>query len=177
VLASAHGRGDLAGADKAFRRAYELAGTRSRAEPCSKSARKAAQALRALELSLESRSWASMQRRTMLLAIWLSWRWPRANGTGSVGLAELDADPGPRDSPALDALVTRARAELAFSEGRRTEAIAALRRAVELWREVGSPFAVGSLRVRLAELLRADGDLETADLSSPPRNGRSVRSG
>ena len=159
-------RGDLAGADKAFRRAYELGWDPQPGRALLQVRQgKAAQALRALELSLESRSWASMQRRTMLLAHLVvvavaAGRTERARSA----LAELDADPGLRDSPALDALVTRARAELAFSEGRRTEAIAALRRAVELWREVGSPFAVGSLRVRLAELLRADGDLETADL-------------
>jgi len=37
-------------------------------------------------------------------------------------------------------------------------------KAAALWHDVGSPFAEGRLRIRLAELLRADGDLETADL-------------
>jgi DNA-binding winged helix-turn-helix (wHTH) protein len=159
-------RGDLDGADEAFRRAYELGWDPQPGRAMLQVQQgKAEQAVRALELSLESRSWPSRQRRLLLLAHLVvvavaAGQLERARSA----LAELDADPELRDSPALDALAMRARAELALSEGRRHEAIADLRRAAALWRVVGSPFAVGSLQMRLAELLRADGDLETADL-------------
>jgi len=159
-------RGDLDGADEAFRRAYELGWDPQPGRALLQVKQgKAPQALRALEISLEGRSWSSMQRRSMLLAHLVV----VAVAAGEIerarsALAELDADPEPWRSPALEAMVTRARAEFAFSEGRQTEAMAALRRAVELWQEVGSPLAVGSSRIRLAELLRAAGDPDTADL-------------
>jgi DNA-binding winged helix-turn-helix (wHTH) protein len=159
-------RGDLDGADEAFRRAYELGWDPQPGRAMLQVQQgKAEQALRALELSLESRSWPSRQRRLLLLAHLVvvavaAGQLDRARSA----LAELEADPALREAPALEALVMRARAELALAEGRRTEAIAALRRAAALWRDVGSPFAEGSLRMRLTELLRADGDLETADL-------------
>jgi ATP/maltotriose-dependent transcriptional regulator MalT len=158
--------GDLDGADEAFCRAYELGWDPQPGRALLQVRQgKAEQALRTLELSLESHSWATMQRRTMLLANLVvvavaAGETERAR----IALAELDADPALWNSPAMEAMVTRARAELAFSEGRVTEALGALRRAVELWQEVGSPLAVGSLRIRLAELLRAAGDPETADL-------------
>jgi tetratricopeptide (TPR) repeat protein len=158
--------GDLGGADEAFRRACELGW-----DPQPARARlqvrqgKASQAMRALERSLESCSWATMQRRAILLAHLVvvalaAGETERARAA----LAELDADPDLWAPPANEALVARARAELAWSEGRRTEAVAALRRAAELWQRVGAPVAVGSVRLRLSELLRADGDPETADL-------------
>jgi tetratricopeptide (TPR) repeat protein len=159
-------RGDLEGADDAFRRAYELGWDPQPGRALLQVRQgKAAQALKALERSLESRSWASMQRRTMLLShlvvVALEAGKPERERSA---LAELDADPELWASPALEALVTRARAELAQSEGRRTEAIAGVRRAIALWQEVGSSFAEGRLRIRLAELLRADDDPETAAL-------------
>jgi tetratricopeptide (TPR) repeat protein len=159
-------RGDLDGADDAFRRACELGWDPQPGRALLQVRQgKAAQAVRALERSLESRSWATMQRRAVLLAQLVvvaveAGKMERARSA----LAELDADPDLWASPAIEALVIRARAEVAFSEGRHTEAIGALRRAAELWQEVDSPLAVGSIRIRLAELLRADNDPETADL-------------
>jgi hypothetical protein len=159
-------RGDLGGADKAFRQAYELGWDPQPGRALLQVRQgKANEALRALERSLESRSWATMQRRTALLAHLVvvavaAGKTDRARAA----MAELDADPDSWASPATKALVTRARGELAFMEGRPFAAIAEIRHAADLWREVGSPLAVGSLRIRLAELLRADGDAETAEL-------------
>jgi ATP/maltotriose-dependent transcriptional regulator MalT len=159
-------RGDLGGADKAFRQAYELGWDPQPGRALLQVRQgKADQALRALERSLESRSWATMQRRTVLLAHLVvvavaAGETDRARAA----MAELDADPDSWASPATEALVARARGELAFVEGRPIEAIAEIRRAADLWREVGSPLTVGSLRIRLAELLRAEGDVETAEM-------------
>ncbi len=159
-------RGDLDGADEAFRRACELGWDPQPGRALLQVKQgNAAQALRALERSLESRSWATMQRRAVLLAHLVVVAVAAGDKErATAALAELDGSPGLTGSPAIEALALRARAELAFSEGRSTEAIGALRRAAELWQEVGSPLAVGSLRIRLAELLRADGDPETANL-------------
>lgn len=159
-------RGDLGGADEAFRRACELGWDPQPGRALLQVKQgNAAQALRALERSLESRSWATMQRRAVLLAHLVVVAVAAGDKErATAALAELDGSPGLTGSPAIEALALRARAELAFSEGRSTEAIGALRRAAELWQEVGSPLAVGSLRIRLAELLRADGDPETANL-------------
>lgn len=159
-------RGDLDGADEAFRRACELGWDPQPGRALLQVKQgKAAQALRALERSLESHSWATMQRRAVLLAhLVVVAVAAQDNERAVAALAELDGNAELTGSPATEALVLRARAELAFSEGRPTAAIGALRRAAELWQEVGSPLAVGSLRIRLAELLRADGDPETANL-------------
>jgi len=159
-------RGDLDGADAAFRRAGELGWDPQPGRALLQVRQgKAALALRGLERSVATRSWACMQRRAVLLAH-LAVVAVAAGETARArsALAELDADPERWRAPASQAFVIRARGELAFAEGRRTEAIAALRRAAELWQEVGSPLAVGSLRIRLAELLRADGDPEAAEL-------------
>jgi DNA-binding winged helix-turn-helix (wHTH) protein len=159
-------RGDLETADEAFRRAYELGWDPQPGHALLQVRQgKAPQALRALERCLEGRGWATMQRRTVLLAHLVvvavaACELERAR----TALAELEAGSDAWSSPAVEALVHRARGELAFAEGRRAEAIAALRRAADLWRQVGSPLTVGSLRIRLAELLRADGDPETAEL-------------
>jgi len=159
-------RGNLDGAEDAFRRAYKLGWDPQPGSALLQVKRgRAERALRDLERSLASGSWATMQRRTILLAhlVVVAVAAGKPDRARSA-LGGLEHAPERRTAPAVEAHVLRARAELAFLEGRGTEAIAALRRAAELWREVGCPFAVGSIRVRLAELLRADGDPETAEL-------------
>lgn len=159
-------RGDLEAADESFRRAYELGWDPQPGRALLQVRQgKAAQALRALELSLESSSWATMQRRAMLLAhvVVVAVAADRPERAREA-LAELDGDPELWATPALEAMVTRARGELAFADGLATEAIVALRRAADLWQQVGSPLNVGSVRLRLAELLRERGDVETAEL-------------
>jgi len=159
-------RDDLEGAEDAFRRAYELGWDPQPARALLQVRQgKAAQALQALERSLQASNWASMQRRAILLAHLVEVGVAaKETQRARSALAELDARPELWSSPATEALVLRGRGELAFAEGRPAEAIAALRRAAQLWQQVGSSLAVGSLRLRLAELLRADGDPETAEL-------------
>jgi len=159
-------RGDLDGADAAFRRAYELGWDPQPGFALLQVRRgEVDKALRALERSLDDCAWASRQRRGMLLAHCIvvavaAGNLSRARET----LAELEKNTASWNPPSLEALSLRARAELAFAEGRRAEAIAGLRRAARIWKEVGSPFNEGSLRIRTAEFLKADDDPETAQL-------------
>ena len=159
-------RGDLDGADAAFRSAYELGWDPQPGFALLQVKRgQADKALRALERCLNERSWAPRQRRGMILAHFVvvavaAGELVRARET----LAELEENTASWNPPSLAALAIRARAELAFAEGRHAEAIAGLRRAAGIWKDVGSPFNEGSLRVRTAEFLKADGDPEAAEL-------------
>ncbi len=65
---------------------------------------------------------------------------------------------------ALEALVERARGEVAVAEGRRSEAVAHLRGSLRLWQKLQTPVAAAQLRCRLADLLDEEGDAEAAAL-------------
>jgi DNA-binding winged helix-turn-helix (wHTH) protein/ATP/maltotriose-dependent transcriptional regulator MalT len=159
-------RGDLDGAESAFCRAYELGWNPQPGYALLQVKQgKAAQALKELERCLKDASWASQQRRGTILAhcvvvAVVAGELERASEL----LTELEEDTQSWNPPALEAQAVRARAELAFARREHTEAIAGLRRAARIWQEVGSPFNEGSIRIRLAEFLKADGDADTAEL-------------
>jgi len=159
-------RGDLAGADEAFRRAYELGSDPQPGRALLQVRQgKAAQALRSLDHSLKDPGWATRQRRGTLLAHMVIAAVAAGDeARARAAMRELEQNPTLWDTQALQAQVARARAELDFSQGRRSEAIAGCRHALHLWQEVGSPLAVASLHIRLAELLSADGDADTAEM-------------
>jgi hypothetical protein len=79
-------------------------------------------------------------------------------------LEELDQQPELWSTPALAAMVSRARAEAALGEGRRTEAITSLRRALQIWQEIGAPMNAAGVQLRLVQLLVLDGDTEAAEM-------------
>lgn len=79
-------------------------------------------------------------------------------------LEELDQQPDLWSTPALAAMVSRARAEAAHCDGRRTEAITALRRALQIWQEIGAPLNAAGVRLRLVQLLVLDSDTEAAEM-------------
>lgn len=113
---------------------------------------------------LAENTWTARSRRGRTLAQYcitasLSGRLAEAQGA----MAELDQDPELSSTPALQAYATQARGELAVAEGRRSEGIALLRRAQRAWNDVGVPIAVAHGRLRLAVLLSAEGDHETAN--------------
>jgi hypothetical protein len=53
---------------------------------------------------------------------------------------------------------------VALCEGRSAEAIASLRRGLQIWQEISAPLNAASVRLRLARLLLTDGDTEAAEL-------------
>jgi DNA-binding winged helix-turn-helix (wHTH) protein len=159
-------RGDVDGAEVAYRRAHELGwdsepgyallqATRGRVDA----------AIRGLERSLDGQGWSNRQRRGILLAHLAAIA--AAAGRLEVAQNALEQLETERDiwvTPALAALRARAWAEVAFAEGYRPEAIASLRRALEIWREVESPLNVATLRLRLAQFFIADSDPHAAEL-------------
>lgn len=166
-------QGDLAGAEAAFKRAHRLGYDPQPGYALLQEALgRPEAAIRSLERSLEERSWMNRQRRGTLLchlaAIAAAAGRPEtANGA----LEQLEAEPGIWATPALAAVRARAWAELAFAEGHVSEAIDSLRRAVELWREAGSPLNAAWARLRLAQLLVAEGDSPGAELELSAAEG------
>ncbi len=157
---------DLRSAEEAFRRAYELGW-----DPQPGYAQlhlqqgRADAAVRALERSLADTRWTQSQRRGLLLAHLAI----AATAAGyceraTAAMEELDANPDLYATPALAALVERARAEVALCEARQNEAVASLRRSLQAWQEIGAPLHVATLRLRLVEIHMQDGDPDLAEL-------------
>jgi tetratricopeptide (TPR) repeat protein len=158
--------GDLAGAEAAFRRAHALGW-----EPQPGLARlqmaqgQPQQALRGLERALGDSNWALCERRAQLLCTLVH----AALAAGEAerareALRQLESDPPLLAPQALQGLAAQARAELDWHEQRHAEAIQHLRQAVRHWHAVGAPAGEAEARVRLAECLRADGDIAAAEL-------------
>jgi len=77
-------------------------------------------------------------------------------------LATLEREPELTSTPALQALVARARGEVVAAEGSRIEAIALLRASLRAWLAMAASLAAAHVRCRLAELLEAEDDIESA---------------
>jgi DNA-binding winged helix-turn-helix (wHTH) protein len=157
---------DLAGAETAFRRAYELGWDPQPGYALLSMARgNADAAVRGLERSLEDPGWANRQRRGLLLAhLAIAAAAAGQHDRARSALEELDQQPALWATPALAAMVSRARAEVALCEGRRAEAMASLRRALQIWQEISAPLSAAGVRLRLAQLLLMDRDTEAAEL-------------
>lgn len=159
-------RGDLEGAESAYRRCHELGWT---AQPGFALLRlrqgKVEAAYRELERTIEDPGWANRQRRGLLLASFArvavaAGRPERAHAA----LEELDANPELCRTPALKAEVGRARAEVAFAEGEPEGGISLLRQVLGLWREIDAPAQLAGTRLRLAEALASNGERDEAEL-------------
>lgn len=81
-----------------------------------------------------------------------------------IALSEIDARPELVSTSALEALVTRARAELAAADGNSTEAVDLMHAALRQWSAIEAPLMVAQTRCRLAELLRDEGDVPSSTL-------------
>jgi len=157
-------RGDLAGAEQAYRRA-EVAGWDS----CPGWAElliernDAPAALRALERAIDDPSWPCRQRRRLLYAS-LARVAARAGDVARAheALARALATEDGEVTPVQHAALERARGEIAAAEGSIEEAIRTLRSALRFWRDVNATLEMAPLHERLAELLLASGDTEGA---------------
>jgi len=159
-------RGDLEGADAAFRRAHELGWDPNPGLALLWLARgRPDAALRCLEGALEARDWSVRQRRGFLLAhlVVIAIEVGRPDRARSA-LDELDRAPELWETPAVRAIVAQARGELALAGGEAASAVGHLRQAVHEARESGCPFQTATLRLRLAHALIAAEDREGAEL-------------
>jgi hypothetical protein len=77
---------------------------------------------------------------------------------------ELDQQPELWLTPALAAYRAQAWAELGFAEAQIDAAIAALRNALEQWQRLDAPLHVAGTKLRLVQMLMAQGQTEAAEL-------------
>lgn len=119
--------------------------------------------VRALELTLEERSWIPRESRGSLLAhLAIAAAAAGRLETAAAALAELDAHPEHRSTPALTAYYHAARAALLAAQARHGESVSAWRAAAQQWREVGSPLYAARARLELGKALLATGAREHA---------------
>jgi DNA-binding winged-HTH domains len=159
-------RGDLAGAEEAFRQAHELGWNPLPGWALVQEQKgQLAAALRSLERGLRAPSWADGQRRGILLA-----HFARITArAGSVSQAvkavgELERKPALREPSSCEALLRQAQAEIACARGRHADAVARLRDALALWANAGSRINAAHTRLRLAEILATGGEQDEAEL-------------
>ncbi len=167
VLGDLHlGRGALEEAEARYRRAHELGWDPQPGLALLQAKRgRHAAALKGLRRALTDPSWANRQRRASFLTSMVT----VALGAGELevareAIARLDAQPELWSTPAHEALVTEARAELARHEGDHDAAWRLARSAVQKWQAVASPLNLARARLRLAELFLAEGDRDAAEL-------------
>ncbi|MFT3830874.1 MAG: winged helix-turn-helix domain-containing protein [Opitutaceae bacterium] len=159
-------RGEVAGAEEAFRQAHELGWHPLPGWALVQEQKgQLGAALRSLERGLQAPSWADGQRRGILLAhlARIAARHgalPRARKT----LSELERSSGLREPVGCEALFHQARAEIACSERKYAHAAQALRTALDLWQDCGSRINAAHTRLRLAEILALGGDGDAAEL-------------
>jgi len=159
-------RGDLEGAESAFRRAHELGW-----DPQPGLAMLQAEsgdpetAIRSLRRSLDDRNWVLRQRRALLLAqlvIIASQHGQRACAIEA--MAELRQNPDLWQSEFHGGAVARAQAEVALLEGQPGEAVACMRDAIRHWQAAHATLNQATCRLRLAQLLADEGDIVGAQL-------------
>lgn len=159
-------RGDLEGAEEAFRAAHELGWDPNPGLALLQVARgRADAAVRSLERALADPGWVTRQRRGPLLAHLVV----VACAAGDLerareALEELEARPVLTEPPGAAAATARARGELALAEGHPLDAVRHFRDAMRVWAEVPAPCNVAGLRLRLAAALASEGDPDAAEL-------------
>ncbi|MCL4801438.1 MAG: winged helix-turn-helix domain-containing protein [Burkholderiales bacterium] len=167
ILGEIHlARGELDAAEAAFRRAHALGWYPQPGLARLQLARgRPDAAVRGLEQALADHDWAIRERRGQLLAtLALAALAAGAPERAREALGDLDGAAHLWSTPALAAMVATARAELALHERRRGEAVALLRQSLKQWHDIGARLDCAEVRLRLAEVLAADGDRDAAEL-------------
>lgn len=157
-------RGDLAGAEEAYHQARELGWDPQPGYAMLLLERgEQDEAVRRLEAALDNPNWANQEGRGRLLAhlLMAASRASQRERAHQV-LAELEAGPWLRDTPAVIGTLERGRAELAYLELRLRDGIRHLRAAIDSWTRVGSPLNVAHLRLRQCRFLLESGDADGA---------------
>lgn len=159
-------RGDLDGAEAAFREAHRLGWNPQPGLALLIAARGDAEgAVKQLERAIVQPTWTDGQRRGAMLAVLA--RVAAMNGQlerATTALAELSATPDLTTSHASAAELARAQGELAWAKGDLNQAELSLRASIAHWLEVSAPLQAADLRMRLCELLLALDDATAAEL-------------
>lgn len=159
-------RGDLDGAEDAFRRAHELGWDPQPGLAMLQAERGDPEtAIRSLSRSLDDQNWALRQRRALLLAQLVV----IAAGHGDrdralEAMKELGQNPKLWESDFHGGAVARARAEIAVLEGNPGDAILAMRDAIRHWQAARATLNQAICRFRLAQLLTDEGEIASARL-------------
>jgi DNA-binding winged helix-turn-helix (wHTH) protein/ATP/maltotriose-dependent transcriptional regulator MalT len=159
-------RGDLDGAEAAFREAHLLGWNpqpglglllAERGDP--------AGALRQIERALSQPTWSDGQRRGVMLAVLA--RIAATDGQlerATKAIQQLDAAPELTEARVSAAELAHARGELAWAQRALPQAEQHLRAGVTHWLEVGAPVHAARLRLRLSQLMLDAGDPTGAEL-------------
>jgi class 3 adenylate cyclase/Flp pilus assembly protein TadD len=157
--------GDLTGAREAFRQAHELS---CPTEPGMSLLRLAQGDVAAAHTSIRraltadgSQTFAKVRLLPAAVEIGLA---AGDRDTVREAVAELEKISRSFRTTAMDATVASARGRLLLAEGDLAAAVPALRRAVELWHEIGSPYEAARARTALGEAFRREGDEGAARL-------------
>lgn len=158
-------RGDLDGAETAFKRAHELGFVPQPGMSLLRLARGDAAAARAsIETALRDPSLDRLARARLLpssVEIALA---AGDDGAARAAVAELEEIAELYTMPALGAAASHARGELELATGSADEAAARLQSAYRLWQTVEAPYEAARSRASLADALLKQGDLESCAL-------------
>ncbi len=159
-------RGDLDGAERAFREAHRLGWNPQPGLSLLLEARgEHESALKQLERALAQPTWTDGQRRGSMLAVLarIAARIGRLD-RAETALTELGASSELRASRAIGAEISRAEAEVALRAGDLIRAELALRKSAAEWLEIGAHVRAADVRLRLCEVLVEADDPTAAEL-------------
>ena len=171
-------KGDLAGAEAAFREAHGLGRTPQPGLALIRFAEgKTRAAASAINAAVRDETWDQWATARLLPA-----QVEIAIGVGDVALARTAAEQlasivETYPSPALQAGRRQAMGRVLLAEGDGAAAAREFRAAIRDWREVAAPYEVAKGRALLAQALQADGDDDAADLELEAARGEFERLG
>ncbi len=159
-------RGAFADAEAAFRRAAELGWeTHFNLALLRFAEGNTTAAARLLAQSLAENAWSCRSKRGQALAYYAL----VATADGRMAeareaITQLESEPDLASTPALQAMVCRARAEVAMAEGRTADGLSQFRAAIRTCQAIHAPLLAAQIRCRLAALLAGQGDHEAAQI-------------
>lgn len=159
-------RGELDQADAAFRRAHDLGWDPQPGLALLQTEKGDPEtAIRGLRRSLDDHDWALRQRRGLLLAVFVVIAAQQGDREQARwAMQELEKYPELWATEFHNGAVARARAELALLDGDLDSAIALMRDAIRSWHGARAGLNLATCRMRLAQLLAAQGDITGAML-------------
>jgi class 3 adenylate cyclase len=157
--------GDLFGAEAAFRNAHELGRDPQPGLALLRLAEgEAGAALAAIKNAVAGQTRASLLRAKLLPALVEIAIAAHDPDTAAGAIEDLATIAHDFDSHALQAATLSARGTLHLAREQNTEAVGALREALQLWKDVEMPYETARARLSLGEAFRAVGDLDNAAL-------------
>jgi tetratricopeptide (TPR) repeat protein len=158
-------RGDLDGAEDAFKRAHELGFVPQPGIALLRLARGDADAARSsIESALRDRSLDRLARAQLLPSYVEIALAAGDDGAARAAVAELEELAELYAMPALGAAASHARGELELAAGSADEAAARLQSAFRLWQSIEAPYEAARSRAVLADAHLKQGDLESCSL-------------